>query len=486
MNARHCLPYAPPILLALAGACGFASCFLYTINHDVSYMLHVAGRLLQGATLYVDVPEINPPLIVWLNVPIAWAALRSGLPAELLFRIAVLALALVSLSWSGSFVRRAAREDSAKETWSAWIGAGIGAVLLLPGYDFGQREHIALLCILPYLAEAGSRVSGRPASAGSQIGVAVVAVLGLGLKPYFLFAPLFVESYAAWRTRRLALGCLVAVPLLFVYAGAVLLLTPAYFDMVRLLASGYWGYSKGWSSFLTMPYFYASAMLAGLASLAAPRMQGLPRVLLLATLGFALSAIVQQKGWAYHWLPALALAFMLFGQAAVAATAQRQVLGMPLLPLLVAVAVALLASATLSSAWKFGHKTNRYPDELGPLIRELGGGPVIIFSSAFQASFPLVTEPGIGSSTRFPAMTIVPAMERGGNRAAVDWIHRAFAEDFYRQPPRLLLLETDGQGQLFFDMIPYFTPDVPELQAYQLVRRLPRFQVLARPAAAKR
>jgi hypothetical protein len=105
---------------------------------------------------------------------------------------------------------------------------------------------------------------------------------------------------------------------------------------------------------------------------------------------------------------------------------------------------------------------------------------VIIFST-FQVSFPLVTEPGIGSSSRFPTMSIVQAMEKGGNRAAVAWIHRCFAQDFQRTPPRLLLLETGEDGRPVVDFIEYFKQDVPELLQFHPVRRTPRFLVLAAP-----
>ena len=38
---------------------------------DVSWLLYVAERILDGARPYVDVVEVNPPLIVWLNVAVA-------------------------------------------------------------------------------------------------------------------------------------------------------------------------------------------------------------------------------------------------------------------------------------------------------------------------------------------------------------------------------------------------------------------------------
>lgn len=467
---------APAALLALTIACGVVAPFLYTMNHDVSYLLHAAGRLLRGATLYADVPEINPPLIVWLNLPIAWIAQKTGLQDPLVFRLAVLILAGLSVACSSRLLRGVL----APGHWWSWLAVGMFAALLLPRYEFGQREHLALLCSLPYLAEAARRCAGNAAGGIAQASVAALAIVGLALKPHFLAAPLLVEAYAIWRLRRLSTGCVVAAALLLAYAAAAWLFTPDYLDMVRMLAGAYWRYSNGWGAFLSAPYFYATAVLTLLALLMRLQDGQLPAVLGLAIVGFALAAIVQQKGWSYHWIEALGMALLLFGQAVATAMVHCRVHGMPMAQLIVPAIVAVLSLFSLAGAKVDGHRINPYPAILGPLIRELGGGPVIIFSS-FQVSYPLVTQPGVGTSSRFPTMTIVPITERSGNRAAVAWIHRSFAQDFYRAPPRLLLLETDPDGRPIVDFIDYFKHDVPQLLHYRPVRRTPRFLVLAAP-----
>ncbi|WP_342113794.1 hypothetical protein [Pseudoduganella sp. OTU4001] len=465
---RGWLQLAPPLLVLLSTACGLAACFFYVFNHDVSYLLHAAGRLLRGETLYVDVMEINPPLIVWLNLPIAWLAQLTGVGGEQVFRLCVLALGLLSLAWSAQLLRGALSPGH----WWSWLAAGSYVALLLPGYEFGQREHIVFLCILPYLAEAARRCGGQAQSRTVQAGVAALATLGLALKPHFLLVPMLVEAFAFRRERRLAVGCLVALALLLAYLAAAWLFAPHYLEMLRVLAIGYWGYTEGWMVFLDVPYFYVTCILVFLALLVRGFDSPLKTVLGLAALGFVLAALVQHKGFSYHWIAAVSLAWMLFGQAAAAAMSHRHAAVIPAIML----AVSLLA---LAGAVRHGGTVNPYPAQFGPVIRELGGGPVIIFSTC-QMNFPLVTEPGIGTSTRIPTMSFVLAMQRSGQQNAIRWVHATFAEDFYRKPPRLLLLETDEQGRPIFDFINYFSADVPELLEYRVVHRLPRFQVLSR------
>ena len=463
------------VLLALILACGLSTCFFYTLNHDVAYLLHLAQQVLLGARLYVDVPEINPPLVVWLNLPIAWVALHTQLAPSLVFRLAVLALALASALLSARLLRAVAGRDASL----AWLALALYVTMLMPAYHFGQREHLALLCSLPYLAEALRRLTGQPLALRSHLAIALLATAGLALKPHFLLVPLLVEGYAAWQTRRLAPGCLLAAAALLAYLLGVLLWLPEYLAMVRLLGGGYSVHAASWFSFMDTAYFYATAILTMMALLARPP-RPLAGVLLLAVAGFALAAILQRKGWAYHWVAAMGLAWLLFGQAVLQATSGRMLRGQRMAPLIVCSLVALLSLLDLSRAVRSGQRVNPAPAQLGPVIRELGGGPVIVFST-LDVAFPLVTEAGIGSSTRFPTMTVVQAMEQGGNRAALDWIHHAFAEDFYRKPPRLLIVQVDERGEPVVDFVRFFAPDVPQLLQYRVVRRLPKFQVLQAP-----
>ena len=64
-------------------ALGAAAEFATFARSDTAFLLYAAERVLDGARLYVDVVEINPPLIIALNLPavlLARAARRLGHP----------------------------------------------------------------------------------------------------------------------------------------------------------------------------------------------------------------------------------------------------------------------------------------------------------------------------------------------------------------------------------------------------------------------
>ena len=67
------------VLLVTAGLMLFAA-MRTPLKDDIAWLLYVARRWMAGRELYVDLVEVNPPLIVWLSaIPISdhsWAASR--------------------------------------------------------------------------------------------------------------------------------------------------------------------------------------------------------------------------------------------------------------------------------------------------------------------------------------------------------------------------------------------------------------------------
>lgn len=459
----------PALLLAVSLWLGARSVFASLLNHDVAWLLYLAGKVLQGARLYVDYPEVNPPLIVWLNLPLAYAAQQAGLAPATVLRLAVLALAVASVGWTAAILRRSLGSGPA---WCGLLFAAYAAIAL-PGYDFGQREHLALLLVLPYLGGAVLRLEAELLSCRHAMAAAACAAVGLALKPHFLLVPLLVEGLLLWHGRRLPwretllMGALGAL-----YGVLVLWLAPDYLSMLALLSRSYWNYaSENWFDFLRVPQCQAAIILVGISWWAPSPHQAVRRVLSAAALGFALAALIQHKAWSYHWYPPMALGWLLFSQAAAAALAQRRAQGVPLSPVLVGSAALLLSAVALWSAPRDSLKLNPYPAQLGPVIRRLGGGPVLMLATPLRVAFPLVTEPGIGSTARFPAMGIALAARQSGDAALEDYLRRTLAEDMRKMPPRLLVVEARPDPEVpGWDYLAFFTQDAA------LARMLGQFQ----------
>ena len=67
--------------LPLLGAVWLASLLYFlqaTPNHDVAWYLVATDRFLDGARLYRDIIEVNPPLVFYLTVPPVAVARLTG------------------------------------------------------------------------------------------------------------------------------------------------------------------------------------------------------------------------------------------------------------------------------------------------------------------------------------------------------------------------------------------------------------------------
>jgi hypothetical protein len=225
------------ITLATIVAFGLYSSLTLEMNCDVVILLHEAGRLLDGARLYVDIMEFNPPLIIYLNLPVVATSRILGVSPQILFPIFVFALALWSL---GLCHRLRSCRPAGLDQVALLVLATV--LLVLVGGMFGQREHLLLILILPYAFAAAIISDGGKVPRALGLGTGVMAGIGFALKPYFLPAFLAVEIYLAcrrgpwvWcRAQALAVWACFSG-----YAAAVLVLTPEYLPFVWSIRDNY-------------------------------------------------------------------------------------------------------------------------------------------------------------------------------------------------------------------------------------------------------
>src|ERR1700720_1569958 len=116
------------------------------LKDDVAWLLYVARRWMAGRELYIDVVEVNPPLIVWISaIPLElarWMRVDSQFVAMPVF----IAWALGCAWWTAILLR--ARGGIFAEPLPVFAAIG-SALLILPAADLGQREHLLVAAFLP-------------------------------------------------------------------------------------------------------------------------------------------------------------------------------------------------------------------------------------------------------------------------------------------------------------------------------------------------
>jgi len=291
-------------------------------NVDVSWWLIVGERVLDGQRLYVDILETNPPMagvVYFVAVVIARAIhVRPEVVTD------ALVFALIALSLGTTW--RMLRTRPAAAPLTVWA---LALLTILPMYDFGQREHLALIALLPALAVYVLRADREKVSLAAVLIAGVSAAVTMSFKPYFALAVgacILAAALHARQWRVLFAGeNWLAAALVAAYGAWLVVAFPDYFTLIYPMVRDVY-------LLLTAPYvalLVSGAMtlsiacaLAVLALQRGRKLDAVLVVLLAAGFGFAVAFVVQRKGWGYHAYPMVALPLMALGYAI--ATMDRQ------------------------------------------------------------------------------------------------------------------------------------------------------------------
>ena len=449
----------------------------FTPNHDASWYLWAGRRLLEGADLYrTDILEINPPLIIVLSAGVVWVAdlVRVDQHAALVLLVGLVCWAsclcsvclVVPGRHSAQGFLGAVAAFAAITTW---------ALLGIPGYDFGQREHLASALLLPYAALSASPQARRRWPAVEVVG-AVAAGIACSLKPQFVLAFGAIELARApvspprWRPLVIVLATglstLVATALMY----------PAYFTtIVPLARRAYPEYLQFVGDFVSL----RSILLLGGSGLSLALLSRRTRMVWPWTFWWASVAgyaiyCLQTTGWPYHALvwktffgvTAGVITLMAFD----AWTASNRKVGRSA-TVAGFLLVALLSSRVVFKAHR--HQTTREFHDVAQLtatVRQWAphGEHVAFLSPSLYPAFPSVLLGGARWGIRYPhlwTLSIAWKEETVGLSQLADDTRVAIAED----------LETRVPAALFVDTRPYRPPLASGVDILAFFKRSPRF-----------
>ncbi len=303
--------------LAIASLAYFVQTKLF-LSPDVAYLLHAATILLNGGNYVTDIFETNPPMIMYLYFPVCWLIKYTAMNGILALRLYVLLLTFFSSALCFYLLKKITKPDDSflrilflLVLWYVFLFA--------PYFELGQREHLLVLLITPYLLTVVAQLENKKISPHLTLLIGCMAGFGFAIKPFFLIPLVFIELFAMWKKRSLmawwrmesmTIGC-VMVSYLFILS----IFHSDYLNTILpLVLQYYFAYVKEpWQDIISSQYaiFCSLSLVAYFFLNRTNAYHTLTTVLWLALLGLFIAFLIPRTAWYYHVLPALSFAYLL-------------------------------------------------------------------------------------------------------------------------------------------------------------------------------
>lgn len=287
-----------------------------TTNIDASWFTTCASRLLDGQRLIDSCYDANPPLSAVIYIIPALLEKYAGWPRTA--AIPVYGLCLFGLSTLAVHAVLKHQHKLPKAQYRAVFFAWLIANTVLVQYWFGEREQMIVLGLFPMALMQIGMTRGLPPPPEFKWPILIFGSIALLIKPLYLLIPGVIFVHRAIRQRRISVigdsdFALIAVfvaayvaLLVYVFGNYVHVILP---DAVKLYVV-----SSHYGSALTISLAAAIALGFALAG-AAERAQAdrtpagaMPATLVALALLCLLPCVMQNKGYMYHFIPAMVFA----------------------------------------------------------------------------------------------------------------------------------------------------------------------------------
>jgi hypothetical protein len=439
------------LAMAVLGAIPFWNLALI-LPADTIWLIHAGERLLDGATLYADIIETNPPMSVLLYLPGILAARMTGISAQSGVVIQSLLVIGLSLALSAALLQRHGFEPYRQATLLAVIAL---VLLFMPNASFTQREHYALVLLLPFILHHIGGEADTRAGLGLRIALAILAGLAACIKPHFLLVPLLLTAWDAWKkrdARRLFTAVTVAGLLVPVAYGVIVLaFFPEFFGAIwPLLQSIYLKAMKPLVEIMiTNPvsrlWIVIALVLAFIVTRLDQKRAAIPFGLVFAA--FTIAFWAQGKAFIYHLYPAAGIAVIAVAYAVLTGAFREKSHGLQ---------AALCAGALFFAGTVGQREPFRAPELLASLQALPPRSTLITVTDSMEVSIGILgqTELRWASRAHLRWITVdaeqilakgASAQEAARLEAAIEGDRRLLRDDILKLPD-VIVFDSDGRS----------------------------------------
>ena len=470
-------------------------------NVDAKWYLILADKLLHGEVYYHDAFEMDPPLIILYSMPFVVIGHFFSIDSYVLLSISIYILMLALLYVHYKLLSVIFRNNP-RSIFCFLIFISI-AEFTFSYLAFLEREQLMLVLFLPYLlltvidCEKQAEVS-----VSFRVCIAILAALGLALKPYFVLPWVLIEVYRAIKLNKFLsffrLETCVMMTYFILYLIVVALFFREYYTKIFILGSAlYVPFCN------TLPFreiFFSAISFMGFAALPISMLyvflnkkSTFVMVFLLAGLGCLLMALYARQQTYYHFYPAIAINAMLFLMMVYFSfnalnlsfnksmfwVFQKSIfLLISIIGFLVLLQVMFWASFSLAYTDYFDRQKKMYLDALS-ICSEQNKSPTILLVSNFMLPTVLGEERQMKMTSRFVNALLfqgITALDRLGKVDKSQYYQQQFFklinEDLQRRPPTCIIFDKTGywlqldSNYIQKDFLPFLMQDTQFKQLF--------------------
>ncbi|MFA7341164.1 MAG: hypothetical protein WC028_30560 [Candidatus Obscuribacterales bacterium] len=223
------------------------------IGFDQAKYMIMADMLWHGKTLYVDIIDLNPPLICYISLIPSLASTTFNIPAALAFSLFIWSLSVYCIAMLYVLMAKAREQLNWLLINTFTFSLAIYEFILVTDrlrllFEWGQREHIFMLTYWPFFLLRYLRWQQIAVRPWLAILIGAIAGCGMCLKPYFFIPAILTELY--WLIQNKQIRPFIKIEIAAVAATAMLYTLHfkflpaqeqhAYFDVLMpLTISGY-------------------------------------------------------------------------------------------------------------------------------------------------------------------------------------------------------------------------------------------------------
>src|SRR3954469_12552913 len=343
---REGLAPMPLLLIGVVFAIAIGLRQVVPLNTDVSWLIVISERMLDGQRLFRDIIEINPPMAPFAYLPGVALARLLGVDPRHVIDAQLLSLAAASLFVVSRILRLS--PSLPPLNWGPLAIWSAAVVTILPMHVFAQREHMAMLTFLPALAVYAMRSNRESVPLWAILVAGAGAGITLAFQPFFTVPAALCILFAAIRARSwltlFAPENIIAAAIVIAVSVGTYVFYPEYFTVTYPLVRDTY---LSWSMPLSVIFLNDATLVFAIAMVSVLLVQqkraadSLLLVTAFASIGFAVSFYLQRRGWAYHSYPMVAVALLAMGYALTGATGARSRGGEILSALVLAVSFIL-------------------------------------------------------------------------------------------------------------------------------------------------